>query len=254
MVVNMEPINIPEMGYDRAITVFSPNGRLYQVEYAREAVKKGTVSLGIKYADGIVMAVDKNITDPLMVADATEKIYKLDDHMAAATSGLVADGRRLVDKMRLDAQAHKLTYGEAIGIDLLVKKVTDFKQMYTQMGGIRPFGVALLIAGIDNDGELHLYETDPSGSFWEYTATAIGERSDPVKEIFRKKYSKSLSKEDAVELALEALYKGTEEQYNSDSIEIALIEKKTRKYYRLSDAEVQEYLDKTVSSLKKKKK
>ena len=252
--VNMESMNMPEMGYDRAITVFSPNGRLYQVEYAREAVKKGTVSLGIRYADGIVIAVDKNITDSLMVAESTEKIYKVDDHAAAATSGLVADGRRLVDKMRIDAQSHQLTYGEPIDIVLLVKKLTDFTQMYTQVGGLRPFGVALLLAGINGNGDARLFETDPSGSFWEYTATAIGERSDAVKEIFRKKYKPDLTKEEATMLALEALYKGTEEQYNSDSIEISFLESKTKKYSRLSNAQVQDYLDKTVSSMKKKKK
>ena len=244
---------MPEMGYDRAITVFSPNGRLYQVEYAREAVKKGTVSLGLTYSEGVLIAVDKNITDPLVVAESTEKIYKLDEHLAAATSGLVADGRRLVDKMRIDAQSHQLTYGEPIGIDLLAKKVTDFKQMYTQVGGLRPFGVALLLAGMNGHGDMRLFETDPSGSFWEYKATAIGERSDAVKEIFRKKYKPDLTKDEAAALALEALYKGTEEQYNSDSIEMAFIDKKTKKYYRLSDAEVQEYLDKAVSSMKKKK-
>lgn len=250
----MDPMNIPEMGYDRAITVFSPNGRLYQVEYAREAIKKGTVSVGIKYKDGVLLAVDKNITDTLMVAESTEKIFQIDEHVGTATSGLVADGRKLVDKMRIDAQSHRLTYGEKISVDVLVKKINDYQQMFTQIGGLRPFGVAILLGGVNGDGGTKLYETDPSGSFWEYYATAIGERSQQVKDIFRKKYSKEMSRDDAIALSLEALYKGTEEVFNVESIEIAYIEKRNGKYYRMTDEEVKKQIERVLSTLSKKSK
>jgi len=239
-------------GYDRAITVFSPNGRLYQVEYAREAVQKGTVSLGIKYANGVILAVDKNITDTLVIANSVEKIYKIDDHIGASASGLVADGRRVIDKARVDAQSYKLTYGEAIEMPNMVRKMTDNMQLYTQIGGLRPFGVALLIGGVDTDGSCHLYETDPSGSFWEYQATAIGEQSKNIKEIFRKEYKADMTKQDAIDLALKAMYKGTEEQFNSDSIEISVIDARTKKYHAFSDREVQKEIENTLGKLKKK--
>ncbi|HIJ98422.1 TPA: archaeal proteasome endopeptidase complex subunit alpha, partial [archaeon] len=130
------------MGYDRAITVFSPQGRLYQVEYAREAVKKGTVSLGVVYQDGVVLAADKNITEELMIPESIEKIYQIDEHIGAATSGLVADGRRIVDRARTMAQSHKLTYDEPMPVDSLAKDICDFQQLHTQMAGTRPFGTA----------------------------------------------------------------------------------------------------------------
>jgi len=240
-------------GYDRAITVFSPNGRLYQVEYAREAVEKGTVSLGIRYANGVLLAVDKNLTDPLVIANSVEKIYKIDDHIGAATSGLVADGRRVIDKARVDAQSYKLTYGEPSEVQNMVKKVTDNMQLYTQIGGLRPFGVALLVGGVDDDGSCHLYETDPSGSFWEYKATAIGEQSNNVREIFEKEYREDLTKQEAIDLSLRSMYKGTEDQFNSDSIEISVIDSRTKKYSAYSDKDVQREIESTLGNLKKKK-
>ena len=240
-------------GYDRAITVFSPQGRLYQVEYAREAVKKGTISLGINYRDGVLLAVDKNILDPLMIANSVAKIYKIDDHLGAATSGLVADGRRLIDKSRVDSQSHKLTYGEAISSESMIKKITDYMQLYTQVGGLRPFGVALLLAGVNTDGETRLYETDPSGSFWEYKATAIGENSEKIKEILRKEYRNDLSKTDAIDLALTALYKGSEEKFNSESVEISVIDKRNKKYVSYTDTQVQKEIERVLENLKKKK-
>lgn len=241
-------------GYDRAITVFSPNGRLFQVEYAREAVEKGTISLGIRYASGVVLAVDKNLTDPLIIANSVEKIYKIDGHIGAATSGLVADGRRVIDKARVDAQSYTLTYGEAIEVPVMLRKVTDNMQLYTQIGGLRPFGVALLIGGVDDDGSCHLYETDPSGSYWEYKATAIGDQSANVREIFEKEYRDDLTKPEAIDLALRALYKGTEEQFNSDSIEISVIDARTKKYYAFNDREVQREIETTLGKLKATKK
>ena len=126
----MQPL--PSMGYDRTITVFSPDGRLFQVEYAREAVKRGTTSLGIKYKDGVLLCVDKRVTSKLVESRSIEKIFQLDDHIAAVTSGLVADARVLVDRARVEAQYHRVLYNESIGVDMLVKKICDFKQLYTR--------------------------------------------------------------------------------------------------------------------------
>lgn len=238
------------MGYDRAITVFSPQGRLYQVEYAREAVKKGTVSLGLVYADGVVFAADKNITEELMIPDSIEKVYQVDEHIGAATSGLVADGRRIIDRARVIAQSNRVTYDEPIRVDSLTRDICDFQQLHTQMAGTRPFGTALLLGGVD--GMPHLFETDPSGSFWEYKATAIGENSDKVKAYFAKSYKESIGLEQAIELALKALHKGTEDRFNERSIELAYITK-DKNFVKLKGADLKKQIQKIGSYSEKKK-
>jgi len=138
--VSIEQMEPQIAGYDRAITVFSPNGRLYQVEYAREAVQRGTISLGIKYANGVLLAVDKNVTDPLIIANSIEKIYEIDKHIGFATTGLLADGRRLVDKARVDCQSYRMTYGEAISLETLTKKLTDQAPTCTKQTRPAPSG------------------------------------------------------------------------------------------------------------------
>jgi proteasome alpha subunit len=238
------------MGYDRAITVFSPQGRLYQVEYAREAVKKGTVSLGIVYKDGVLLAADKNVNESLMVANSVEKLFKIDAHVGAATSGLVADGRRIIDRARVIAQSHRVTYDEPMGIDMITREICDYKQMHTQVAGVRPFGTALLIAGVD--GSPRLFETDPSGSFWEYKATAIGENIESVKELIGKGYKDDMSLDEAIELGLKALYEGTSERFNEESIELAYIDMSS-KYRELKSDKVKEYILNVIGKLKKPK-
>ena len=235
------------MGYDRAITVFSPQGRLYQVEYAREAVKKGTISLGLVYEDGVVLAADKNVTEELMLAESIEKVYQIDEHMGAATSGLVADGRRIIDRARIMAQSHRITYDEPMGVDMLTRDICDFQQLHTQVAGSRPFGTALLIGGVD--GRPHLYETDPSGSYWEYKATAIGENSDKVKAYFAKHYKESIDLNEAVDMAVKALEKIAEARFNERSVEIAYITTE-KKFVKLKGADWKKQL-KTASEKKK---
>ena len=235
------------MGYDRAITVFSPQGRLYQVEYAREAVKKGTISLGLVYEDGVVLAADKNVTEELMLAESIEKVYQIDEHMGAATSGLVADGRRIIDRARIMAQSHRITYDEPMGVDMLTRDICDLQQLHTQVAGSRPFGTALLIGGVD--GRPHLYETDPSGSYWEYKATAIGENSDKVKAYFAKHYKESIDLNEAVELAVKSLEKVAETRFNERSVEIAYITTE-KKFVKLKGADWKKQL-KTASEKKK---
>src|SRR3989475_936284 len=163
-----------QMAYDRAITVFSPDGRLFQVEYARVAVTRGNTTVGLKFKNGIVLMADKKIGSRLVETSSIEKIFQIDEHVGAATSGLVADARVLVDYARLVAQINKVTYSEKIGVDLLVKRICDYKQNYTQYGGVRPFGTALLVAGV---GDLRAppFETGPSGALLVYQAGSIRE-------------------------------------------------------------------------------
>ena len=228
------------MAYDRAITVFSPDGRLFQVEYAREAVKRGTTTVGLKFKDGVVLIIDKRIASNLIEADSIEKIFTIDDHIGCATSGLVADARVLVDRARIEAQIHKITYGESIPLEILVKKICDFKQNYTQYGGVRPFGTALLIAGI-NGNNIHLFETDPSGALMAYYAGSIGAGRNRVIEIFEEKYKPSMSQKDAIELGIKALMEATEEDTGNKEIEIGLL-KKGKPFTKLPSEETQKYV------------
>jgi len=223
------------MGYDRAITVFSPDGRLFQVEYAREAVKRGTTAVGIKARNGVALLVDKRLTSRLLEGGSVEKIFQIDDHIGAATSGLVADARILIDRGRIEAQINKIVYDEPIDVETLAKKICDFKQAYTQLGGLRPFGTALLIAGVYN-GKNYLFETDPSGALLEYKATAIGSGRSVVTELLEQQYQEDIHLEDAVVLGLEALYKVTEGKLDITTVDAGLAETE-KKWFRILKAE-----------------
>ncbi len=243
----MQPI--PSMGYDRAITVFSPDGRLFQVEYAREAVKRGTTSLGIRYSDGVLLAVDKRITSKLVEARSIEKIFQIDDNIAAATSGLVADARVLVDRARVECQVHRITYGESIDVELLAKKICDFKQLYTQHGGVRPFGIALLIAGVNETPRL--FETDPSGALIEYKATAIGAGRGTAMEIFENEYRDDLTKDEAIDLALKIMNEVTDGKMSETSIDMAVVELSTHEFRKFTPQEVKAYIERVPKKTEK---
>ncbi len=240
----MQPLQ--NAGYDRAITVFSPNGRLFQVEYAREAVKRGTTSIGIKCSEGIVLAVDKRTTSNLVEATSIEKIFKIDEHIGAATSGLVADARALVERARVEAQINKITYSEPIRVDNLSKKLCDMLQLYTQNGGVRPFGSALIIGGV-YDGDCKLFETDPSGALIEYKATAIGSGRSAAMDIFEDKYEDNMTLDEAINLALSAINEATDHETTANNVEIAVIKCGEEVYTKLSQDEVQTFIDEVVS-------
>ena len=214
---------IPRTAYDWEITVFSPDGRLFQVEYAREAVKRGTTTVGIKFKGGIALIVDKRITSRLIEPSSIEKIFKIDEHIGCATSGLVADARALVERARIEAQINRLTYEAPIQVKALARKICDFKQTYTQYGGVRPFGTALLIGGVDDTGA-HLFATDPSGAMMEYKATAEGEGRDAAMEYFEKNYEEGMSMKKAIDLGIEAIKRVKKDK--GGEIEIGIIDKK----------------------------
>jgi len=229
-----------QMAYDRAITVFSPDGRLFQVEYAREAVKRGSTTLGIVFKDGAILLADKRVATKLAVPSSIEKIYILDEHIGCATSGLVADARVLVDYARVIAQINKVTYNEKISVEMLVKRICDYKQTYTQYGGVRPFGTSLLVAGVDEFGP-QLYETDPSGSLTGYRAACIGANKEKVLEYFEENYKDGLSMDEAIMLGLKAL-KEVAKDVNL-SVEIGVV-KTDKPFIRMAQEEVQKYIEK----------
>ncbi len=229
------------IGYDRAITVFSPEGRLYQVEYANEAVRHGTLAIGVKYKTGAVMIVEKRVSSPLMDIDSLKKIYIIDDHIGVSIAGLPADARKLIDQARIKCQVNRLTYDEPISVRSLVIDICDTKQTHTQYGGARPFGVSLLIIGSDSDGP-QLYTTDPSGSFWGWKATAIGSDSDGIREYFEENYKPDLTQADAIKLAINALKKVKGDSYKNLKVEIAVIDESDKKFKILNKEDYEQYL------------
>ena len=227
------------MAYDRAITVFSPDGRLFQVEYAREAVKRGTTTIGVKFKTGLVLIADKRSSSKLIEPESIEKIFVVDERIGCASSGLVADARVLVDRARLEAQINKVTYGEAISVPSIVKKICDLMQSYTQYGGVRPFGTALLIGGVDGSGA-RLYETDPSGALTAYKAASIGAGRDAVIKFFEEEYKEDIGMDDAIILALRAMSKSMEKP-DLSSVEVCVITDKEN-IRKLAPEEIQKYL------------
>jgi proteasome alpha subunit len=230
-----------QMGYDRAITVFSPDGRLYQVEYAREAVKRGTTAVGIKAKDGVVLIVDKRVSSKLLEASSIEKIFKIDEHIGVASSGLVGDARALVDRARIECQINRVSYDEPIEVEALAKKLCDHMQTLTQYGGIRPYGTALLIAGV-SDGECRLFETDPSGTLLEYKATGIGIGRPAAMKVFEEEYNPEAEVKDVILLGLKALHSATEGKFDVDTVEIGVIGCQNPVFRKMSKEEVASFV------------
>ncbi|RLG21478.1 proteasome endopeptidase complex, archaeal, alpha subunit [Methanosarcinales archaeon] len=241
-------------GYDRAITVFSPDGRLFQVEYAREAVKRGTTAIGIKSTEGIVLMVDKRVTTKLLEIDSIEKIFEIDEHIGSATSGLVADARVLIDRARVEAQIYRLTYDEKISVETLAKRICDHKQTYTQYGGVRPYGTALIIAGVDANRGGRVFETDPSGALLEYKATAIGSKRNVVMELFEEKYKDDIDLDGAILLGMEALYLSAEGKFDVTTVEAAVVKTDKPKFTKLKQQELEKYVNEVMSKVPKDKK
>jgi proteasome alpha subunit len=230
-----------QQAYDRGITIFSPDGRLYQVEYAREAVKRGTASIGIRTPEGVVLAADKRSRSPLMEPTSVEKIHKADDHVGIASAGHVADARQLIDFARRQAQINHLRYGEPIGIETLTKEITDHIQQYTQVGGARPFGVALLIAGVEN-GTPRLYETDPSGTPYEWKAVSIGANRGDLQEYLEQEYTDELTLDEGVELALKAIASTNDDELEPSGVDVAKVPTEEVVFEELSNDHIETHL------------
>jgi len=230
-----------QMGYDRAIVVFSPEGKMYQIEYAGKAVERATTVVGVMFAGGVVLAAVKAI-QKLMVPESIEKISRIDNHIGIATCGILGDSRVLIDYARIRAQVNRITYDEPIEVSALAKDIGDRKQRFTQMGGIRPYGVALLIAGMDN-GTPHLYETDPSGSVREWFAHALGRGSKDANKVLMDEYREDMTRDKAVDLALKALKAG-EKKLGLKFVEVGIIENNA--FHLFSKNELKEVLKKFV--------
>ncbi|MGM5483925.1 MAG: archaeal proteasome endopeptidase complex subunit alpha [Nanobdellota archaeon] len=236
----MEPLNHQMMGYDRAVSMFSPDGRLLQVEYAKKTVKQGSTTIAISCQDGVVIVAEKKLPSKLVVSDSVEKIYQIDDHIAATFAGITSDARILLERSQVKAQQHKITYDSEIDTISVVKDISDLKQYTTQSGGLRPFGTALLIAGIDIEGP-KVYMTDPTGIYFQYNAVAVGADESKIMEVLESKYKQDMNIEDAIKLAIEALNQ-KEEKVNSDKLEIATINKNEKKFNKMNKEDIKKYV------------
>ena len=199
----MQQISHQAMGYDRSSIMFSPDGRLLQVEYTKETIRHGTSALGIICKDGVILVSDKRVNEKLIISESVEKISEIDDHIAATSTGLVMDARVLIERAQLIAQQHKMVYETPTNVLSLVKEICDIKQTHTQYGGARPFGVSLLIAGIDDNPKL--FVTDPAGIYFQYKATAIGESEMEIKTILEDEYKENMTFDQALKLALRSM-------------------------------------------------
>ena len=236
-------------GYDMTPTMYSPDGRIYQVEYAIETVKRGTLAIGIQAKDGVVIAVEEKARD-LQVAESTQKIFQVDDHIGVAAAGYIPDARVQVDSARFFAQSNKLTYDEPVEVETVAKHLADQSHQFTQYSGVRPFGVALIIAGVDQHGN-RIFVTDPSGTFVLYSAVAIGGNSEEVTDYLEKNYKEDISVEEAISLAIAAINLKSGEK-GVKHIKMSTIRSNTKLLERIPDAELEKHAHTTEDKSVKK--
>jgi len=227
--------------YDAAITIFSPEGRLYQVEYALELVKRGAPIVGVYSTEGVVLAADETPESTLEDPGTFKKIFQFDDHVGAAIAGLSSDARVLMSQGRVFCQSNRLLYDEPADIDALISTLSGRIQVYTQHGGIRPFGVSLIVAGVDSTGA-KLLTTDPSGSYRGYKARALGRNADPANSLLEEKYVEGISLDEAISLAIGAVSVASGGEVTPATVKVAVVPSDTKVLKRLTEEEVAKYM------------
>jgi len=237
-------------GYDRAITVFSPDGHLFQVEYAEEAVRRGNTTVGVRGKDCVVLCVEKRATPKLQDSRTIRKMVVVDDNIALAFSGLNADARVLVNKTRVECQSYRLNMEDAPTVDYVARHIARTQQKYTHRGGVRPFGISMLLGGFDNAGKAALYQTDPSGTYFSFKASAIGKNAKTVSDFLEKKFEEDMNEDKTTRLAIKALLEVTEA--SSKNIEVLVIRKDNMKWFGEEELEpLVKELDDTQEKLAK---
>ncbi|KAJ3735613.1 nucleophile aminohydrolase [Lentinula guzmanii] len=219
--------------YDSRTTIFSPEGRLYQIEYAMEAISHAGTVLGVLAKDGVVLAAEKKVTGKLLdlsgakeggYGGSGEKIFLLNSNVIGGVAGLTADANSLINYARSAAQQHLLQYNEDIPVELLAQRLCDMKQGYTQYGGLRPFGVSLLYAGYDQQHQFQLYHSDPSGNYSGWKATCIGANNGTAQSLLKQEYKDDIEVKAAISLVLKTMSKTMDSTtLGSEKLEFAVI-------------------------------
>jgi proteasome alpha subunit len=228
------------MGYDRAATMFSPDGHLLQVEYAEKTVRLGSSSVGLVCKDGVVIVADKRIRDKLIALESANKIFEIDDHIAATAAGILSDARVLVDNAQVLSQQNRVTYDSPVEPISVIKMIADRKQMSTQYGGMRPFGVAFMLAGV-NKGKSHLYTTDVTGNFLSYNANAIGEHDEQIKEVLRKDFNSNMTIEEGLSFIMKIFKQLLGKNFDAERFDAGYISQKDQKLVRLQGDDLKKY-------------
>ena len=228
------------MGYDRAATMFSPDGHILQVEYAEKTVRLGSASIGMVCKDGIAIVADKRIKDKLIVPESANKIYEIDEHIASSAAGILSDARILVERAQLAAQQHRVVYDSPIDVESSIKEVANIMQAFTQYPGARPFGVSVMMAGINSQPGLFVSEV--TGNYTAYKATAIGENDEKIKEELRKKYKEDISIEEGIKIALKIFKDILGKNFDAERFDIGYIKETEKRLKRMSGDQIKKYL------------
>ena len=226
------------MGYDRSATMFAPDGHILQVEYAEKTVRLGTASIGMKCSDGVVIIADRGKKDSLIVSDSADKVYEIDEHIMSSAAGILSDARVLVNYIRVVAQQHRVTYDSPIEVESVIRELSDIKQQSTQNPGLRPFGVALLVAGVNSNGA-KLYTSDITGNYFEYNAIAIGENDDRIKDILRKNYKVDMKIDEGIKLALKIFKEVLKDNFDISRFNVGVIKVSDGKLKKLKQEEIE---------------
>jgi proteasome alpha subunit len=228
------------MGYDRTATMFSPEGHLLQVEYAEKTIRLGSTSIGMVCSDGVFIMADRRIDDKLISKKSASKIYEIDSHMIASIAGIISDARVLVERSQVLAQQHRVTYDSPVEPEMIVKEVSNIKQQFTQYGGARPFGVSIMVAGI-NKKSPELYTSDVTGNYFSYNANAIGENDERIREKLREEYSRDLTIKRGVKAALKIFKDVQGSKFNMDRFELAFIKSDDSKITKMDGEELRNF-------------
>ncbi len=229
------------MGYDRAATMFSPDGLLLQVEYAEKAVRLGSSSVGLVCKDGVVVVADRRIRDKLIAPESANKIFEIDEHIIATAAGITSDARILVDNAQVLAQQHRVTYDSPVQPVDVIRMLADKKQMATQYGGMRPFGIALMLAGV-NGGQPHLYATDVTGGYLAYRANAIGENDEQIKEKLRSDFKDSMTVDQGIAFIFGIFKEILEKNFDVNRFDVGYILKEDHKLVRMHGEALKKYV------------
>jgi 20S proteasome subunit alpha 5 len=235
--------------YDRGVNTFSPEGRIFQIEYAFEAVKMGATAIGIKTNEGVILAVEKKLPSRLMDPDSVEKIMEIDYHLGCASSGIAGDAKTLAEHARVESQNHKFSYNEPMKVEAVTQSIADLAIHFGEGSEgkkekpmARPYGVSLLVAGIDEDGP-QLYQTDPAGTYLKYKAWSIGSAAEGAQAYIKESYKDDITLKEAEKLSLQVLKSVMEQKIDKDNVEVASVETITQRFRKYSPEEVSQIIE-----------